>query len=282
LHRFLTHRAARQPALPSGRVAAATSRPAAAPWRAGLAATLRGARERAAFYGLLVLFGASSLIWSATAAVLYRLLPRRIGERLGQFVMMAGFRGFVGAMRLSGALECDFGGLDTLAQAPPLIIAPNHPSLLDAVLVLSRVPHVACAAKAEIWDNWFLGGGARLAGFIRNDSPARLVKEAVRQVRSGRHFLIFPEGTRSSARPVGDFKGGFALIARRAGAAVQPVFIETNSRFLGKGWPLFRRPELPLVYRIRLGDRATVEGDVRGTVDRLSLYYRRALDAGDP
>lgn len=271
-HRF-THMAASRPALPSGRSTAARSRRGAA--------RLRGARDRAAFWGLLLLFGASSLLWSGAAAVLYRVLPRRIGERLGQFVIRAGFRGFLGAMRFAGALDCDFGGLDALAEAPPLVIAPNHPSLLDAVLVLSRVPHVVGAAKAEIWDNLFLGGAARLAGFVRNDSPARLVKEAVRQVRSGRHFLIFPEGTRSNARPVGDFKGGFALIAKRAGARVQPVFIETTSRFLGKGWPLFRRPEFPLVYRIRLGDRLTIEGDVRESVDRLSACYRRALDAGE-
>lgn len=282
MHRLLPHRAAKRPALPSRHPPAATGRRGTISRHARLSARWRGARDPIVFYGLLALFGASSLLWSLTAAALYRVLPRRTGERLGQWMIWAGFRGFVGAMRLGGALECDFAALDALAEAPALVIAPNHPSLLDAVLVLSRVPHAVGAAKAEIWDNAFLGGGARLAGFIRNDSPAKLVKQAVRQVRAGRHFLIFPEGTRSSARPVGDFKGGFALIARRAGAPVQPVFIETASRFLAKGWPLFKRPKLPLVYRIRLGQRVSIDGDVHEAVDRLHLYYRRALDAGDP
>ncbi len=281
MHHPVTRRAASRPALASDRPPASAAGRAAAARRRGWAARWRRAHDCAVFYGLLALFGAISLLWSAVAGALYRLLPRGIGEQLGQFVMRAGFRGFVGAMRLSGALDCDFSVLDALAGAPPLVIAPNHPSLLDAALVLSRVPHVVGAAKAEIWDNVFLGGGARLAGFIRNDSPARLVKEAVRQLRGGRHVLIFPEGTRSSASPIGEFKGGFALIAKRAGAAVQPVFIETTSHFLGKGWPLFKRPDLPLVYRFRLGRRVAVEGDVHAAVDRLHGYYQRALDAGD-
>ncbi len=31
-----------------------------------------------------------------------------------------------------------------------LIIAPNHPSLIDVVLVASRLPRVTCIMKAEI------------------------------------------------------------------------------------------------------------------------------------
>lgn len=242
---------------------------------------LRGTYEHVVFYGLLLIFGLSSLTWSLLAGILYWLLPRRLGEPLGQFMIMAGFRGFVAAMRASGIIACDLCELDLLAGAGPLVLAPNHPSLLDAVLVISRLPHVVCAAKAEIWDNLFLGGSARLAGFIRNDSPTRLVRGAVRQLRAGRHFLIFPEGTRTNARPVGAFKGGFALIAKQAGVPVQAVFIEASSRFLGKGWPLFKPPEFPLVYRARLGRRVGVEGKVHEVVAGLRSYYQQELGGVD-
>lgn len=245
-------------------------------------AWLRGAHEQVVFFGLLLIFGLGSLVWSALAGVLYWVLPRRIGEPLGQFMIMAGFRVFVAAMRASGIIECELDELDLLAGAGPLVIAPNHPSLLDAVLVISRLPRAACAAKVEIWDNLFLGGSARLAGFIRDDSATKLIRGAIRQVKLGRHFLIFPEGTRTNVRPVGEFKGGFALIAKHAGVPVQTVFIETPSRFLGKGWPLFRRPEFPLVYRVRLGERVEVDGNVHGVVAGLRGYYQRELGAVDP
>jgi 1-acyl-sn-glycerol-3-phosphate acyltransferase len=254
-------------------VAAADARPHPLP------AAARALYEHAVFYGLLALFGLTSLLWSVPAAVLYRLLPRRLGEPLGQFMIMTLSRFFVAAMRATGIIECNLDELDALRHGPAVVIAPNHPSLLDAVLVMSRLPHVACAAKAEIWDNIMLGGAARLAGFIRNDSPARLIRQAARQLRSGRHFLIFPEGTRSAGEPVGDFKGGFALIAKKSGAPVQAVLIDSNSPFLGKGWPLLRKPHFPLVYRARLGRRFHADGDTHTFVRMLRDYYGQELGA---
>lgn len=238
---------------------------------------LRRGYEVAVFYGLLAVFGLSSLLWSVPAALLHAVLPRRLGEPLGQLMIMAGFRYFVAAMRLTGIIQCDLSSLDALRRSGPVVIAPNHPSLLDAVLVISRLPRVVCAAKADIWDNVFLGAGVRLAGYVRNDSPAALVRQAAQRLRAGRHFLIFPEGTRSGVAPIGEFKGGFALIARQAEAPVQTVFIESNSRFLGKGWPLFRRPAFPLVYRVRLGRRIAVSGDIHRFVDELHAYFQQEL-----
>lgn len=242
---------------------------------------LRRGYEVAVFYGLLTVFGLSSLLWSVPAALLHAVLPRRLGEPLGQFMIMAGFRYFVAAMRLTRIIDCDLSSLDALRRSEPMVIAPNHPSLLDAVLVISRLPRVVCAAKSDIWDNVFLGAGVRLAGYVRNDSSAALIRQAAKRLRTGRHFLIFPEGTRSGAAPIGDLKGGFALIARQAGAPVQTVFIESNSPFLGKGWPLFRRPAFPLVYRVRLGRRMTVSHDIHGFVDELHAYFQQELGSGE-
>lgn len=239
------------------------------------------AYEYVAFYALLALFGISCLLWSVPVLLLYPVLPARLGQPLGQFLMMAGFRYFLGAMRLARVLRSDLRALDSLRDGPALVIAPNHPSLLDAVLVISRLPRVVCAAKGAVWDNVFLGAGARLAGFIRNDSPARLIRGAAQQLRAGRHFLVFPEGTRTAAGTIGEFKGGFALIAKAAGVPIQTVFIDSNSRFLGKGWPLFKKPEFPLVYRFRLGRRFIVEGDVHAVVRELEAYYREELGGRD-
>jgi 1-acyl-sn-glycerol-3-phosphate acyltransferase len=253
----------------------------AAAARTSLTTHLRRVYEVVVFYALLAFFGLLSLLWSLPAAPLHMLLPRRIGVPLGQFMIMAGFRCFVGAMRLTGIIDCDLRALDVLRRGTSVVIAPNHPSLLDAVLVISRLPRVACAAKAEIWDNIFLGAGARLAGYIRNDSSTTLIRHAAAQLQAGRHFLIFPEGTRTRAAPIGDFKGGFALIAKKARTPVQTVFIESNSPFLGKGWSLFKRPEFPLVYRVRLGRRFAVAGDLHEFVDELHAYFQHELDERD-
>ncbi|MBP2229529.1 1-acyl-sn-glycerol-3-phosphate acyltransferase [Azospirillum agricola] len=244
---------------------------------AGLAGAVRRGWEYPLFYLLLLLFGLMSLAWSLTAALLDPLLPRRIARPLGRFAIRSGFRGYLGVLRACGILKTDLSALDALKGDEGLVLCPNHPSLLDAVLLISHLPNVACIAKAKVYDNLCLGGGARMAGYIRNDSPASLVKLAAREVRAGRQLLIFPEGTRTARPPVGALKGGFALIAKTAGAPVQTVLIDTNTRFLGKGWPLFRKPEFPLVYTVRLGRRFEPPADVRRLVDDLEGYYRSQL-----
>jgi hypothetical protein len=57
------------------------------------------------------------------------------------------------------------------------------------------------------------------------------------------------------------------------------VFIETNSAFLSKGWPLTKKPIFPLVYHMRLGEQFRVEGNVQSFVNRLEQYYRDQLSA---
>ncbi len=122
-------------------------------------------------------------------------------------------------------------------------------------MVISRLPNVACVMKATLVDNAFLGAGARLAGYIRNDAQLSMIKQSVDELKNGSQLLLFPEGTRTTRWPINTCKGTAALIARRAKVPIQTVFIETDSAFLSKGWPLFRRPTMPITYRIRLGRR---------------------------
>src|SRR5664279_5102458 len=93
----------------------------------GAASTTPPAGTRIAEYLLfwlgLSLFGLCCLAWSLTATVLYRLLPRRRGGRLGQFAIMAGFRGYLTAMEAIGVFRCDLRALDALRNAGALVIA---------------------------------------------------------------------------------------------------------------------------------------------------------------
>lgn len=246
-------------------------------WLRGSVRALGYAYHLTAFYALLAIFALSAVTWGLVAAVLLLVLPRRAGQSTGQILIMAGFRHVVALMRASGIMRCDLSALDALRDRGPLVIAPNHPSQLDVMLVISRLPHVVCTAKARLLNNPLFGASARLAGYIRNDAPVHLVREGVRQLRAGRQLLIFPEGTRSGVGGVDPFKDGFALIAQQAGVPVQTVFIDTNSRFLAKGWPWLRMPDFPLTYRVRLGPVLEVTGDRHDFVAALYRSYRREL-----
>ena len=229
-----------------------------------------------AFFSLAV-FGVSCLLWSLPASLLHRVLPRRVGEPLGQFAISAGFRWALWVMRGTGVVRVDLSPLDALRDERSLVVAANHPTMMDAVLLVSRLPRVVCVTKASLWNSPFLGGGVRLAGYVRNDAPLPMIRRAAEAVREGRQLMVFPEGSRTARPPVDRFTRGFAVAARAAGAPVQTVLIEAESSYLRKGWPLFRRPDLPLVFRVRLGERFAVDRDPDAFVAGLEAYFRREL-----
>ena len=245
-------------------------------------AWLRLPYECLVLYGGLLLFAVAFFAWSTAATLLYLVLPRGSGTRQGQYVIMLMFRAYLAVLKASGLCRFDLGALDALRDEGALIIAPNHPSLLDAVLVGSRLPRIICIMKAEIQDNPILGGGARLAAYIRDSSSFSMIRSAVDCLRAGNQLLMFPEGTRTRQANRYRFKGGYALIAKTAGVPVQTVFIETNSKFLGKGWPLFRKPAFPLIYRVRLGQRFEVNGDVKSAVSSMERYHCEAMASPRP
>lgn len=233
--------------------------------------------EYLALYVGLGVLGVGCLVWCLLAAVLRPLLPRQWGRRLGRRMVMGGFRFYLWVLEGIGACRFDVSELDQLRGAGPMIVAPNHPCLLDAVMVLSRLPDLACIMKASLIDNIFLGAGARLAGYIRNDSLLGMAVRAVDELRAGGQLLVFPEGTRTADLPVSAFRGVFPVLASRAGVPVQTVFIETDSPYLCKGWPLFRRPSMPIHYRVRLGERFDPPSDFQGFASSLAAYYAAQL-----
>ena len=134
--------------------------------------------------------------------ITYPLLSERRGRALGRYVIMAVFRCYLASLQpFSRRCRFDLEALDVLRDQPSLIIAPNHPCLLDAVMVISRLPNVACVLKAELMNNIFLGAGSRLARYIRNEPVRRMVQLATRDFDCGSHLLLFPEGTRTTFVP---------------------------------------------------------------------------------
>ncbi len=248
-------------------------------WRR-VAAGGRWLRETLAFYLLYAVFAIGCFGFGLGCFLLAVVLPARIGAPLGQRMIGCWFRLYLGMLRRAGLLRADLGALDRLRAERGLVIAANHPSLLDVVLLLSRLPATVCIAKPAIWNNPLLGGGARLAGYLPNNSPLRLVRQARAALAAGRLLLIFPEGTRTQSFPVNRFKPGFALIAGQARAPVQTVFIDAATPFLGKQWKLLHRPALPLVYRVRLGRRFMVSEDPVAFSDRLERYFREEMTGG--
>jgi 1-acyl-sn-glycerol-3-phosphate acyltransferase len=224
-------------------------------------------------YLLLLLLGIISLGWNLIAMLLYPVLPRGRGAAIGRAGIAYGYRMFWAIAAASGMLRLEAGVLDALRDERGLIVVANHPSMLDALMLVARLPRATCIMKASLLRNIFLGAGARLARYVSNESPLAMVRQAVDALKQGAQLVMFPEGTRTTQPPLNPFMPGVTLIAKLAKAPIQTVFIDTDSPYLGKGWPLWRLPPLPIVFSVRLGERFEPQRDADALLRELEAYF---------
>ena len=231
---------------------------------------------------MLVLLGAMSLAWNAVALLLYPVLGRQRGRRIGRAAIAHGYALYWRAAQWLGLMQLQADVLDGLRDEPGLIIAANHPSMLDALLLVAHLPRSACLMKASLMRNPFLGPGARLARYIRNDTPRGLIRLAVADLVEGGQLVLFPEGTRTTRWPVNPLRPGCTLISKLAGAPIQTVFIDTDSPYLGKGWPLWKLPPLPIVFSVRLGRRFAPADDPLALLAEIEAPFAAGVRAPRP
>ena len=232
---------------------------------------------------LLLAFGASllalmCLAWGVVAMLLLPFAPEAWGRRIGRLGAKNGFRAWLAIMGSLGAWRLDLSELESLRSAGPLILAPNHPSLLDAVFIVSRLPDAVCVMKGSLLNNFLLAPAAMLARYVPNDSLLRLIARAAPELSRGGQLILFPEGTRTVGT-LGAFTEAVGAVSRRTGVPVQTLVIEDPVRFLGKGWHVLRVPPFPLTYRVRLGRRFDPPADVRAFTSELERYFARELAA---
>jgi 1-acyl-sn-glycerol-3-phosphate acyltransferase len=234
--------------------------------------------HRLLFACVIVQLGVFSLVWNLVAPLLGLVVPRTRSGRIGRAGVSFIYRACWASATRLGLMEIDSSALDALRDEPGgLIVAANHPSMLDALVVVARLPRGVCVMKAELSRNVFLGGGARLAQYIRNDVGRGMVRDAVATLREGNQLVLFPEGTRTVAAPVNAFKPGITLIAHLAEVPIQTVVIETFSPYLTKGWPLLKAPPMPVRMRVRLGKRFAADADHRALLQRIERYFAEEL-----
>jgi 1-acyl-sn-glycerol-3-phosphate acyltransferase len=234
------------------------------------------------FYLLLLWLGAMLLLGNVLSVPLV-LLPARVREPLMQTFISATFRLFLRGCCAFDLMRLDLRALDALnARQGGLLLVANHPSMIDVFLVLSRVRHALCLMKSDLSSNVFLATGARLAGYISNRRTDRMIRSASQALRSGHRLLVFPEGTRTVQWPLNRLKPGVGLIAKRAQAPLQTILIRTNSPYLCKGWPIWRPPTFPVIYRAWLGACVPASDSVADVVERLQYQFVQELEGKAP
>jgi 1-acyl-sn-glycerol-3-phosphate acyltransferase len=155
-----------------------------------------------------------------------------------------------------GVLRVTWNGFDR-PLCPGTIYIANHPTLLDATLILSKLPDAICVVKESLMRNPVIAPAAILAGYVVSGNPVDTVRDAAAKVAAGRSLLVFPEGTRTpSGTSVGPLKPALFHCAERARAPIQLIVVRASKDLVPKGRPWWRPPsELPAWLTFTLDQR---------------------------
>ncbi len=161
-------------------------------------------------------------------------------------------------------------GLETLPASGPLLIAGNHDSHWDPVMIgiaAVRRRQIRALAKAELWDVRGLGPILHGMGQIpieRGKGDKQALAKAVEALREGSCIGVFPEGTRSRGKVLRARSGIGRLALEVPEAHVTLAAVEGTADLTG--FP--RRPRI----RVRFFDPAA--GQPRPDEDPAELSAR--------
>jgi 1-acyl-sn-glycerol-3-phosphate acyltransferase len=181
-----------------------------------------------------VLFGLVALLLALSMTPLIRLFPSASPTRkLTRHSIQKTSWCYVRIMRCLGVLSFQLENIDRLNR-PGILVIANHPTLLDAIFLMSVMPDTTFIVKAAMARNLITRWIVKAAGYIPNDEVGvELLEKAAVAIRSGNSLMIFPEGTRTEDSGI-KFKRGAANIALIANCPIAPVVIDCNPVTLRK------------------------------------------------
>jgi 1-acyl-sn-glycerol-3-phosphate acyltransferase len=150
-------------------------------------------------------------------------------------------RGWARAILWFSGISVRLLHLERLAGGRSFVVAANHESFADILVILARLPLQArFLAKRSVFRVPILGWSIRAAGFVpvdRGDRARSLatVEAALARLEKGRSLVVFPEETRTRTGELLPFKKGAALLALRSGLPILPVGIAGTGRILPRG-----------------------------------------------
>lgn len=142
-------------------------------------------------------------------------------------------------------------GLENVPTTGPLIVAPNHLSFFDSIIVQTLMPRrIAFFAKAEYFTSpgvkgafwrWFFGSTGSIP-VQRGEHAASVaaLQSALEVLESNEAFGIYPEGTRSRDGRLYRGRTGVAWLALTTGAPVVPVGLVDTDKLQPAGSNLIR------------------------------------------
>lgn len=130
-------------------------------------------------------------------------------------------------------------GREHLSWRGGAVLAANHASLIDILVLFALFRPYKWVSKAENFRIPFVGWNMTLNGYVplvRGDreSVVKMLGRCSDLLRKGNHVLFFPEGTRSKDGELRPFKDGAFELAVQHGVPLVPIAVHGTGRALPK------------------------------------------------
>jgi 1-acyl-sn-glycerol-3-phosphate acyltransferase len=198
------------------------------------------------------------VLWLLVFPVVRFVSTRRRSEHI-RWIIHKSFGIFLWLMEFVGIMRMEVEGGEKLRNSGGALLLANHPTLIDVVALVSLMPSASCVVKQALWNDPFLGGVVRSAGYLSNSDSNGLIDDCARDLRAGKPLIIFPEGTRTWPGKPLRFQRGAAYTALRSGAQVFPVLIDCQPSTLTRGEKWYQIPPRRFHLRIKVLDPVTVQ-----------------------
>lgn len=190
----------------------------------------------------------------------------------------------------AGRVTVEAYGLENIPKEDGFIFFPNHQGLFDMLVFLDSCPRpFSFVAKKEASNIVLLKQVIKALGAYPMDredvrQSMKVINAVTEDVKNGKNFLIFPEGTRSKLGNVMlDFKGGSFKSATKAKCPIVPcALIDSFKPFDEKNIHPVKVKVIymkPLYYE-EYKEMKTVEiaEEVRGRIEKTIKQYERQED----
>lgn len=130
-----------------------------------------------------------------------------------------------------GRVKIDIHGLENLPKEMGYVLFPNHQGLYDVLAFIEANPDpFTVVMKKEVANIFFLKqvfAVLKAKAIDREDvrQSMKVINQVTEEVKTGRNYLIFAEGTRSKDNSLLDFKGGSFKSAMNAKCPIVPAAI---------------------------------------------------------
>ena len=129
-----------------------------------------------------------------------------------------------------GNIDLKITGLENIPKENGFMLYSNHQGMFDVLAIAGTIPNaIGAVLKKELWDIPFLHQIAICTNSFAMDredvrQSLTVIQNVTEEVKQGRNYLIFPEGTRSKlGNTMLDFHGGSFRCATKSKCPIVPI-----------------------------------------------------------